>query len=177
MLRDIIDSGAFPVIRLTDRSLKVNFDGREVEYDVTELDELVHTYATTIHKAQGTEYPIVVMPVLMNHYVMLQRNLIYTGITRAKKKRESRDLAQIADEMQFFGFMTIVAAHTLKPVVYEKLATAAGISASTAKKWLSILMPSHIVALVQPYHNNALKRWRREQCPGSFLRAWQESGD
>ncbi|WP_394283241.1 ATP-binding domain-containing protein, partial [Frisingicoccus sp.] len=51
----------------------------------TELDELVHAYATTIHKAQGSEYPIVVMPVLMNHYVMLQRNLIYTGITRARK--------------------------------------------------------------------------------------------
>ena len=45
----------------------------------------MHAYATTIHKAQGSEYPIVVMPVLMNHYVMLQRNLIYTGITRAKK--------------------------------------------------------------------------------------------
>ena len=56
-----------------------------MEYDITELDELVHAYATTIHKSQGSEYPIVVMPVLMNHYVMLQRNLIYTGITRAKK--------------------------------------------------------------------------------------------
>lgn len=64
---------------------KVNFDGRSVEYDITELDELVHAYATTIHKAQGSEYPIVVMPIMMNHYVMLQRNLIYTGITRAKK--------------------------------------------------------------------------------------------
>ena len=63
----------------------VNFDGRIVEYDVTELDELTLAYATTIHKAQGSEYPIVVMPVLMNHFVMLQRNLIYTGITRAKK--------------------------------------------------------------------------------------------
>ncbi|MDY6004247.1 MAG: ATP-binding domain-containing protein, partial [Parabacteroides sp.] len=47
--------------------------------------ELTLAYATTIHKSQGSEYPIVVMPVLMNHYVMLQRNLIYTGITRAKK--------------------------------------------------------------------------------------------
>ena len=54
-------------------------------YDATELDELVLAYATTIHKAQGSEYPVVVMPVLMTHYVMLQRNLIYTGITRAKK--------------------------------------------------------------------------------------------
>ena len=52
---------------------------------MTDLDELVHAYATTIHKAQGSEYPIVVMPLLMNHYVMLQRNLLYTGITRAKK--------------------------------------------------------------------------------------------
>ena len=68
-----------------DRSLKVDFDSREVEYDVTELDELVLAYATTIHKSQGSEYPIVVMPVTMNHFVMLQRNLIYTGITRAKK--------------------------------------------------------------------------------------------
>ncbi len=47
--------------------------------------ELVHAYATTIHKARGSEYSIVVIPILMNHYVMLQRNLIYTGITRAKK--------------------------------------------------------------------------------------------
>ena len=65
--------------------MKVDFDGKWVEYDVTELDELTLAYATTIHKAQGSEYPIVVMPVLMTHYVMLQRNLIYTGITRAKK--------------------------------------------------------------------------------------------
>ena len=50
-----------------------------------ELDELVLAYATTIHKSQGSEYPIVVIPVLMTHYVMLQRNLIYTGVTRAKK--------------------------------------------------------------------------------------------
>ena len=79
------DIGMIESVNETDRTLTVNFDGRSVEYDMTELDELVHAYATTIHKAQGSEYPIVVMPVLMNHYVMLQRNLIYTGITRAKK--------------------------------------------------------------------------------------------
>lgn len=73
-------------------------------------------------------------------------------------KRDIRDLAQVADELQFYGFMTIAAAHTSKPVIYEELASAAGISAPTAKKWLSILVSSHIVALVQPYHNNALKR-------------------
>ncbi len=79
------DIGIITSVNTEDRTLKVCFDDRLIEYDVTELDELVHAYATTIHKAQGSEYPIVVMPVLMNHYVMLQRNLIYTGITRAKK--------------------------------------------------------------------------------------------
>jgi len=79
------DIGMIDVVDVAARNLKVNFDGRIVEYDVTELDELTLAYATTIHKAQGSEYPIVVMPVLMNHFVMLQRNLIYTGITRAKK--------------------------------------------------------------------------------------------
>ena len=79
------DIGTIASVNMDERTLKVDFDGRMVEYDVTELDELVHAYATTIHKAQGSEYPIVVMPILMNHYVMLQRNLIYTGITRAKK--------------------------------------------------------------------------------------------
>ncbi len=79
------DIGLIEAVDLTNRTLTVGFDARIVEYDVTELDELVHAYATTIHKAQGSEYPVVVMPVLMNHYVMLQRNLIYTGITRAKR--------------------------------------------------------------------------------------------
>ncbi|MDE7248979.1 MAG: ATP-dependent RecD-like DNA helicase [Lachnospiraceae bacterium] len=70
---------------MEDRELAVNFDGREIVYDVTELDELTLAYATTIHKAQGSEYPIVVMPFSMSHFVMLQRNLLYTGVTRAKK--------------------------------------------------------------------------------------------
>ena len=79
------DIGIIESVDLTERTLAVNFDNRKIVYDATELDELVHAYATTIHKAQGSEYQIVVMPVLMNHFVMLQRNLIYTGITRAKK--------------------------------------------------------------------------------------------
>ena len=79
------DIGFVQAVNQEDRSLTVNFDGREVSYDVTELDELVLAYATTIHKAQGSEYPVVVMPVLMSHYMMLQRNLIYTGVTRAKR--------------------------------------------------------------------------------------------
>lgn len=79
------DLGYVENVDMEDRTLSVNFDDRLVEYDVSELDELTLAYATTIHKSQGSEYPIVVMPVLMTHYVMLQRNLIYTGITRAKK--------------------------------------------------------------------------------------------
>ena len=79
------DLGYIREVDTEERTLKVDFDGKWIEYDITELDELTLAYATTIHKAQGSEYPIVVMPVLMTHYVMLQRNLIYTGITRAKK--------------------------------------------------------------------------------------------
>lgn len=73
-------------------------------------------------------------------------------------QRDIRDLTQVADELQFYNFMTVAAAHTSKPVVYEELAASAGISAPTAKKWLSILVSSHIIALVLPYHNNILKR-------------------
>lgn len=79
------DIGIVLSVDMEERSLIVRFDDRDISYDVSELDELVLAYAATIHKAQGSEYPVVVMPVLMNHYIMLQRNLIYTGITRAKK--------------------------------------------------------------------------------------------
>lgn len=79
------DIGEIISVDLENRELTVDFDGRTVVYDITELDELVLAYATTIHKAQGSEFPVVVMPVLMTHYVMLQRNLLYTGVTRAKK--------------------------------------------------------------------------------------------
>lgn len=79
------DIGTISNVNTDDRELMVNYDGREVVYDIADLDELVLAYATTIHKAQGSEYPIVVMPFTMSHYVMLQRNLLYTGVTRAKK--------------------------------------------------------------------------------------------
>lgn len=79
------DIGIISKVDMEERNLNVNFDGREVNYDISELDELTLAYATTIHKAQGSEYPIVVMPLTMSHFVMLQRNLLYTGVTRAKK--------------------------------------------------------------------------------------------
>jgi exodeoxyribonuclease V alpha subunit len=65
--------------------VKVDFDGRIVGYDFTDLDELALSYAASIHKAQGSEYPAVVIPLHISHYIMLQRNLLYTGVTRAKK--------------------------------------------------------------------------------------------
>ena len=65
--------------------LVANFDGRSVNYGFGELDTLVPAYAATIHKSQGSEYPAVIIPVLTQHYVMLQRNLLYTGVTRGKR--------------------------------------------------------------------------------------------
>src|ERR1700723_2235316 len=65
--------------------LSVTFDGRSVTYGFGELDTLVPAYAATIHKSQGSEYPAVVIPVLTQHYAMLQRNLLYTGVTRGKR--------------------------------------------------------------------------------------------
>ncbi len=82
----------------------------------------------------------------------------YRSYVETYLKRDIHDLTQVADEMQFYNFMTIAAAHTSKPIVYEELAQAAGISAPTAKKWLSVLVSSQIIVLVQPYNNNLLKR-------------------
>ena len=79
------DIGTITKVDMEERELTVLFDEREIIYDVTELDELTLAYAVTIHKSQGSEYPIVVMPFTMSHFVMLQRNLLYTGVTRAKK--------------------------------------------------------------------------------------------
>jgi exodeoxyribonuclease V alpha subunit len=79
------DIGYITAVDENERTLQVTFDEKVVDYDVTELDELTLAYAITIHKSQGSEFPIVIIPVTMKHFVMLQRNLIYTGITRAKK--------------------------------------------------------------------------------------------
>ena len=79
------DIGTIERINPDDGIVAIRFDDRNVEYDAAELDEIVLAYAVTVHKAQGAEYPIVVMPVMMTHFVMLQRNLLYTGVTRAKR--------------------------------------------------------------------------------------------
>jgi exodeoxyribonuclease V alpha subunit len=79
------DIGYVDEVDLDDGELVASFDGRAVSYAFGELDTLVPAYATTIHKSQGSEYPAVVIPVMTQHYAMLQRNLLYTGVTRGKK--------------------------------------------------------------------------------------------
>jgi exodeoxyribonuclease V alpha subunit len=78
------DIGRITAVHFDEQQLKVNFDSRTVGYEFSELDELVLAYAVSVHKAQGSEYPVVIMPVLTQHYVLLQRNLVYTGVTRGK---------------------------------------------------------------------------------------------
>ena len=79
------DMGVITEIDNIIRVITVNIDGRDVMYDFNELEELMLSYAVSIHKSQGSEYPAVVIPVVMAHYTMLQRNLIYTGVTRGKQ--------------------------------------------------------------------------------------------
>jgi len=79
------DIGYIQAVDTVEGELTVDFDGREVSYLFGELDTLVPAYAATIHKSQGSEYPAVVIPVMTQHYAMLQRNLLYTGLTRGKK--------------------------------------------------------------------------------------------
>ncbi len=79
------DIGRITALDLLQQTMTVNIDGAPVVYDFLEMDELVHAYAISVHKSQGAEYPCVVMPVATQHYMMLQRNLLYTAVTRAKK--------------------------------------------------------------------------------------------
>lgn len=79
------DIGIIKSIDTEDKTLVISFDGNDVQYDATKLDEVVLAYAITVHKSQGSEYGIVVAPFTTQHYMMLRRNLLYTCITRAKK--------------------------------------------------------------------------------------------
>ncbi len=79
------DIGRIILLDTRERTLTVRFDERNVPYDFDELDEIVPAYAISIHKSQGSEYPAVVIPLMVQHYMLLQRNLIYTGVTRGKK--------------------------------------------------------------------------------------------
>lgn len=79
------DIGLVQSVDEEERQLVVLFDGRPVKYDGNELDELVLAYACTIHKSQGSEYPAVVIVLATQHFKLLQRNLLYTAVTRARK--------------------------------------------------------------------------------------------
>jgi exodeoxyribonuclease V alpha subunit len=80
------DSGLVKVINNEDQTVTVDLeDGRTVEYDFAELDELTLAYAVSIHKSQGSDYPVCVIPMVMGHYMLLERKLLYTAVTRAKK--------------------------------------------------------------------------------------------
>ncbi len=79
------DLGLIKTVDHVELEITVDFDDKIVTYDFNELDEVDLAYATSIHKSQGSEYPVVIMPLSMQHYMLLQRNLIYTGVTRGKK--------------------------------------------------------------------------------------------
>jgi exodeoxyribonuclease V alpha subunit len=78
------DIGRITAILPDERRLTVCFDNRDVVYEFNELDEMVLAYAVSVHKSQGSEYPVVIMPILTQHYILLQRNLIYTAVTRGR---------------------------------------------------------------------------------------------
>ncbi len=78
------DIGRITSIDPVDQVVTISFDGRAIAYDYTDLDEIVLAYAVSVHKSQGSEYPSVVIPILTQHYILLQRNLVYTAVTRAR---------------------------------------------------------------------------------------------
>ena len=79
------DIGIISRINQEEQVVIITFDGRPVEYDYADLDEIVLAYAVSVHKSQGSEYPAVIIPVVTQHYILLQRNLIYTAVTRGRK--------------------------------------------------------------------------------------------
>ena len=78
------DIGRISAIESEERRITACFDNRQVVYDISELDEMVLAYAVSVHKSQGSEYPVVILPILTQHYILLQRNLIYTAVTRGR---------------------------------------------------------------------------------------------
>jgi exodeoxyribonuclease V alpha subunit len=85
--KEVFNGDIGKIIRIIpeDRASIIAFDGRDVVYDFSELDEVVLAYAASVHKSQGSEYPAVVIPILTQHYILLQRNLIYTAVTRGRE--------------------------------------------------------------------------------------------
>jgi exodeoxyribonuclease V alpha subunit len=78
------DIGRITDMRPEDRQVTISFDSRDIGYDFSELDEIILAYAVSVHKSQGSEYPVIILPILTQHYILLQRNLIYTAVTRGR---------------------------------------------------------------------------------------------
>jgi exodeoxyribonuclease V alpha subunit len=85
--KEVFNGDIGRITRIDEEAQKVtiSFDGRDVDYNYTDLDEVVLAYAVSVHKSQGSEYPAVIIPILTQHYILLQRNLIYTAVTRGRK--------------------------------------------------------------------------------------------
>jgi exodeoxyribonuclease V alpha subunit len=79
------DIGTITAVDMQEKTILVNYDYQEVTYQASELDELILSYAATIHKSQGSEFDAVIIPLFMQNFTLLQRNLLYTAVTRAKK--------------------------------------------------------------------------------------------
>ena len=80
-------NGDLGIVRAIDKTeeVTIDFDGRDVTYDYADLNEITLAWATSLHKSQGSEYPLVILPLYTQNYIMLSRNLFYTGLTKAKK--------------------------------------------------------------------------------------------
>lgn len=103
------DMGTITSIDLEEQEVSVQFAERQVSYDYADLDEITLAYSVTVHKAQGSEYPVVILPLYMQSYLMLSRNLLYTGLTRAKqlavlvgpKKAIGLAVRQVKDQQRY----------------------------------------------------------------------------
>ncbi|MFB2982148.1 ATP-binding domain-containing protein [Microseira sp. BLCC-F43] len=103
------DLAAIAAIDPEEQEVIVRFDDRDVTYDYADLNEIALAWSISIHKSQGSEYPVVILPLYMQHYVMLSRNLLYTGLTRAKQlavivapqKAIGMAVRQVKDNMRY----------------------------------------------------------------------------
>lgn len=161
LMKDVSESlaGRVGIVSLLGLSDAEIYNYESVPY-VTEREKLYKRYPIVKKRNLNMIYERIFRGSMPEMYATegMDWETYYRSYIETYLQRDIRDLAQVADAMNFYNFMTVVAAQTSKPVVYEELANIAGISAPTAKKWLSILVTSHIVALVQPYYNNVLKR-------------------
>jgi exodeoxyribonuclease V alpha subunit len=103
------DLGTIARIDLEEQEVTVQFGERPVSYDYADVNEITLAWAVTVHKSQGSEYPVVILPLYMQHYLMLSRNLLYTGLTRAKqlailvgpKKAIGMAVRQVKDKQRY----------------------------------------------------------------------------